>query len=122
MDAVATAIVRGAFEYQGQKCSAASRVYVPRTSGRELRERRRRRRQINMGDVADFENFMGAVIDAKSLQTQSEAIEEASAHGRPRCVVGGGVNDEEGWFVEPTVIETKDPDFGCCATSSSGRS
>ena len=64
--ALATAIVRGTFEYQGQKCSAASRVYMPRTSGRGARPRRRGRRTIRMGDVADFRNFMGAVIDEKA--------------------------------------------------------
>ncbi len=112
VDAIATAIVRGSFEYQGQKCSAASRVYAPSNLWPELRERLADQvAQIKMGDVADFENFMGAVIDAKSLQTQSEAIEEARAHKQTEVLVGGGVNDEEGFFVEPTVIETKDPDF-----------
>ena len=112
VDAIATAIVRGSFEYQGQKCSAASRVYAPANLWPELRERLADQvAQIKMGDVADFENFMGAVIDAKSLQTQSEAIEEARAHKETEVLVGGGVNDEEGFFVEPTVIETRDPDF-----------
>ncbi len=112
VDAIATAIVRGSFEYQGQKCSAASRVYAPANLWPELRERLADQvAQIKMGDVADFENFMGAVIDAKSLQTQSEAIEEARAHKQTEVLVGGGVNDEEGFFVEPTVIETRDPDF-----------
>src|SRR5215218_719297 len=64
-----------------------------------------------MGDVADFENFMGAVIDAKSLQTQKDAIDEARAHEQTEVLVGGGVDDEEGFFVDPTVIETRDPDF-----------
>ena len=112
VDAIATAIVRGSFEYQGQKCSAASRVYAPANLWPELRERLADQvAQIKMGDVADFENFMGAVIDAKSLQTQSEAIEEARADKQTEVLVGGGVNDEEGFFVEPTVIETRDPDF-----------
>src|SRR5262249_59227612 len=71
VDAVATAIVRGSFEYQGQKCSAASRVYAPANLWPELRERLADQvAQIKMGDVADFENFMGAVIDEKSLETQ----------------------------------------------------
>jgi len=109
---VATAIVRGSFEYQGQKCSAASRVYAPANLWPELRERLADQvAQIKMGDVADFENFMGAVIDAKSLQTQKEAIDEARAHEQTEVVVGGGVSEEEGYFVEPTVIETRDPDF-----------
>jgi 1-pyrroline-5-carboxylate dehydrogenase len=112
VDAVATAIVRGSFEYQGQKCSAASRVYAPANLWPELRERLAEQvGQIKMGDVADFENFMGAVIDAKSLQTQKEAIAEARTHDKTEVLVGGGVSDDQGFFVEPTVIETRDPDF-----------
>ena len=112
VDAVATAIVRGSFEYQGQKCSAASRVYAPANLWPELRERLADLvAGIKMGDVADFENFMGAVIDSKSLKTQQDAIEEARSHKQTEVLVGGGVDDEEGYFVEPTVIETKDPDF-----------
>jgi 1-pyrroline-5-carboxylate dehydrogenase len=112
VDAVATAIVRGSFEYQGQKCSAASRVYAPANLWPELRERLADQvAQIKMGDVADFENFMGAVIDEKSLRTQKEAIDEARSHEQTEVLVGGGVRDDEGYFVEPTVIETRDPDF-----------
>jgi 1-pyrroline-5-carboxylate dehydrogenase len=112
VDAVATAILRGSFEYQGQKCSAASRVYAPANLWPELRERLADQvASIKMGDVADFENFMGAVIDDKSLKTQQEAIEEARTHQETEVLVGGGVRDDEGYFVEPTVIETKDPDF-----------
>jgi len=112
VDAVATAIVRGSFEYQGQKCSAASRVYAPANLWPELRERLADQvAGIKMGDVADFENFMGAVIDSKSLKTQQDAIEEARSHKQTEVLVGGGVDDEEGYFVEPTVIETKDPEF-----------
>ena len=85
VDAVATAIVRGSFEYQGQKCSAASRVYAPANLWPALRERLAEEvGQIKMGDVANFENFMGAVIDASSLKTQREAI-EAARTSRPRC-------------------------------------
>jgi 1-pyrroline-5-carboxylate dehydrogenase len=112
VDAVATAIVRGSFEYQGQKCSAASRVYAPANLWPELRERLADQvAGIKMGDVADFENFMGAVIDRNSFKTQEEAIEEARSHEETDVLVGGGVRDDEGYFVEPTVIETKDPDF-----------
>jgi 1-pyrroline-5-carboxylate dehydrogenase len=112
VDAVATAILRGSFEYQGQKCSAASRVYAPANLWPELRERLADQvATIKMGDVADFENFMGAVIDDKSLKTQQEAIEEARTHEETEVLVGGGVRDDEGYFVEPTVIETRDPDF-----------
>jgi 1-pyrroline-5-carboxylate dehydrogenase len=112
VDAVATAIVRGSFEYQGQKCSAASRVYAPANLWPELRERLAEQvAGLKVGDVADFENFMGAVIDSSSFKTQREAIEEARSHDQTEVLVGGGVRDDEGYFVEPTVIETKDPDF-----------
>jgi 1-pyrroline-5-carboxylate dehydrogenase len=112
LDAVLTAIVRGSFEYQGQKCSAASRVYAPSNLWPELRERLAEEvGGLRMGDPADFENFMGAVIDGSSFRTQSEAIEEARAHGESSVLVGGDVDDSEGYFVRPTVIETRDPGF-----------
>jgi 1-pyrroline-5-carboxylate dehydrogenase len=109
---VATAIVRGSFEYQGQKCSAASRVYAPANIWDELKERLVEQvRELKVGDVSDFSNFMGAVIDANSFKTQQEAIEEAKKHAKTKVLVGGGVDDSEGYFVEPTVIETADPNF-----------
>ncbi len=113
LDAVATAIVRGAFEYQGQKCSAASRVFAPASLWPRLRERLVDEvRSLKMGDVTDFTNFVGAVIDGSSFATQKAAIEEAHAsNGRARVLVGGGCDDAEGWFVQPTVIETSDPEF-----------
>jgi 1-pyrroline-5-carboxylate dehydrogenase len=112
VDEVATAIVRGSFEYQGQKCSAASRVYAPANLWPELRERLAEQvAQLKVGDVSDFENFMGAVIDKSSFKTQKDAIAEARAHANSEVLVGGGTNDDEGYFVEPTVIETTDPDF-----------
>jgi 1-pyrroline-5-carboxylate dehydrogenase len=112
VDAVATAIVRGSFEYQGQKCSAASRVYAPAKLWPELKERLVEQvRELKVGDVSDFSNFMGAVIDAASFKTQKEAIAEAQADAKSRVLVGGGVDDSEGYFVEPTVIETEDPGF-----------
>jgi 1-pyrroline-5-carboxylate dehydrogenase len=110
VEAVATAILRGSFEYQGQKCSAASRVYAPSNLWPELRERLAAEvRTIRMGDVSDFSNFMGAVIDAKAQQGHREAIEEARSTAGTEILVGGGVDDSEGFFVEPTVIETSDP-------------
>jgi 1-pyrroline-5-carboxylate dehydrogenase len=112
VDALTTAIVRGSFEYQGQKCSAASRVYAPANLWPELKERLVTQvRELRVGDVSDFSNFMGAVIDASSFRTQKEAIEEAKAHAQTQVIVGGGVDDSEGYFVEPTVIETEDPNF-----------
>jgi 1-pyrroline-5-carboxylate dehydrogenase len=111
-EAVAAAIVRGSFEYQGQKCSAASRVFAPSNLWPEIKERLVDEiSTIKMGDVADFSNFMGAVIDANSFKTQQQAIEEAKSTSKAKVLVGGGYDDSEGFFVEPTVIETDDPDF-----------
>jgi 1-pyrroline-5-carboxylate dehydrogenase len=112
VDALATAIVRGSFEYQGQKCSAASRIYAPSNLWPRLRERLEEEvATIKVGDVADFGNFMGAVIDGSSFATQRDAIEEAKSHSETDIVVGGGYDDSHGFFVEPTVIETRDPGF-----------
>ena len=112
VDEVATAIVRGSFEYQGQKCSASSRVYAPSNMWPALRERLADQvAGLKMGDVGDFSNFMGAVIDKSSFATQKAAIDEARATKGAEIVVGGGTDDSEGWFVEPTVIATEDPQF-----------
>jgi 1-pyrroline-5-carboxylate dehydrogenase len=109
VDAVAAAILRGSFEYQGQKCSAASRVYAPSNLWPELKERLVEEvGTITMGDVTDFSNFMGAVIDGKSFARQREAIEYAKGN-EAEVIAGGGTDDSKGFFVEPTVIETKDP-------------
>jgi 1-pyrroline-5-carboxylate dehydrogenase len=112
VEAVATAIVRGSFEYQGQKCSAASRVYAPSNLWPDLRERLADEiKELKVGDVSDFSNFMGAVIDSNAFATQREAIEEAKSAAKAEVLIGGGVEDDEGYFVEPTVIETEDPEF-----------
>jgi 1-pyrroline-5-carboxylate dehydrogenase len=109
VDAVAAAILRGSFEYQGQKCSAASRVYAPSNLWPELKERLVEEvGTITMGDVSDFSNFMGAVIDGKSFARQREAIEYAKGN-QAEVIAGGGTDDSKGFFVEPTVIETNDP-------------
>ena len=109
--AVATAIVRGSFEYQGQKCSASSRLYIPSNLWPEVRaDLEREVPSIGMGDVRDFSNFMGAVIDGSSFATQTAAIAEAREAGA-EIVTGGTTDDSEGWFVQPTVIKTEDPDF-----------
>ena len=108
--ALSVAIARGGFEYQGQKCSAASRVYVPASIWPEVRDRTVAiMKDIKMGDIADFRNFMGAVIDKKAFTKIGEYLE----HGRRNAsVVAGGVaRGEEGYFIEPTLIETKDPAY-----------
>ncbi|MDX6514623.1 MAG: 1-pyrroline-5-carboxylate dehydrogenase [Gaiellaceae bacterium] len=109
-DVLATAVIRGAFEYQGQKCSAASRLFIPASLWPGLRDRLVAEvSELPMGDVTDFRNFMGAVIDAKAFAKHREAIDQARAEAE--IVVGGGTDDSVGWFVEPTIVLTADPDF-----------
>jgi 1-pyrroline-5-carboxylate dehydrogenase len=108
--AVAVAIVRGGYEYQGQKCSAASRVYIPKSLWPEVRDRMKAMiDDIKVGDVADFRNFMGAVIDQKAFDRISGYLGDAKQHAN--VIAGGGVNGKDGWFVEPTLIQTEDPNY-----------
>jgi len=110
VESIATAIVRGSFEYQGQKCSAASRLFIADNIWPELRERLATEIDaLPVGDVRDFGNFMGAVIDGNSFKTQATAIDEAKQ--KAKIVAGGSYDDSEGWFVRPTIVETEDPDF-----------
>ncbi|MDX6517209.1 MAG: 1-pyrroline-5-carboxylate dehydrogenase, partial [Gaiellaceae bacterium] len=112
LEALATAVVRGAFEYQGQKCSAASRLFIPQSLWPGLRDRLVAEvSELPMGDVTDFRNFMGAVIDDASFKTQAAAIEDARGDANSEVVVGGGTDDSEGWFVEPTIVLTDNPEF-----------
>ncbi|MBO0683386.1 MAG: L-glutamate gamma-semialdehyde dehydrogenase [Candidatus Dormibacteraeota bacterium] len=109
-EAVATAVLRGSFEYQGQKCSAASRVFLPESLWPAIRDRLGDEVPgIAMGDVADFHNFMGAVINEASFRRQQEAIEEARSTPGHQVLVGGGTDSSQGWFVQPTVVVTEDP-------------
>ncbi|GAB3349586.1 L-glutamate gamma-semialdehyde dehydrogenase [Lysobacter tyrosinilyticus] len=110
--ALTTAIIRGAFEYQGQKCSAASRVYVPDNLWPQIRDALVAQVEgIKVGDVADFSNFMGAVIDESSFRKQKAAIEQARSSGDAMVLVGGECDDTEGWFVRPTIIVTTNPAY-----------
>ncbi len=120
--ALVTALVRGAFEYQGQKCSAASRAYVPKSLWGDVSERLRAEvGQIRMGDVRDFQNFMGAVIDGASFAKQKQAIAAARAAGaRARVLIGGECDDRQGFFVQPTVIEALDPAYDTMCTELFG--
>jgi 1-pyrroline-5-carboxylate dehydrogenase len=110
--AVATALVRGAYEYQGQKCSAASRAYIPASLWDAVYESFAGQvERIRMGDVADLGNFMGAVIDERAHRRLGEAIEIARTSPVAEILVGGGCDGSEGWFVEPTLVRTTDPSF-----------
>jgi 1-pyrroline-5-carboxylate dehydrogenase len=107
-DEVAVAIGRGAFEYQGQKCSAASRIYVPKSRWKIVRERLVSLMQdLRMGDVRDFRTFVSAVIDQKAFDKISGYL--AEARRKARIVQGGGADNREGFFIEPTLVETADP-------------
>ncbi len=111
-DALITAIVRGGYEYQGQKCSAASRVYIPdgmwnRIKGRLLDQIA----GIEMGDVSDFSNFMGAVIDEKSFDDISGYIDHARESADGEVLVGGECDKSEGYFIRPTLVQAHTPDF-----------
>ncbi len=108
--ALAVAVVRGSFEYQGQKCSACSRIYVPQSLWNEVRDRMVGMiREIKVGDPCDFRNFMGAVIDKNSFDNISGYLDDAKKNAR--IVAGGGCHGDKGWFVEPTLVETRDPGY-----------
>jgi 1-pyrroline-5-carboxylate dehydrogenase len=110
LDILATGLVRGAFEYQGQKCSAASRAYIPDTLWPQLKQRMLDEiATIQVGDVFDFRNFMNAVIDRDAFKTIGEYIEFARNDPNMEILCGGGYDDSEGYFVQPTVVETQDP-------------
>jgi len=108
--ALITAIVRGGYEYQGQKCSAASRIYVARSVWDQIAEPLVETIQsLKMGDVSDFSNFMGAVIKASSFEKHQQAIAEARETAGMKVIAGGSCDAREGWFVQPTLITTEDP-------------
>src|SRR5256712_1176309 len=110
VDALATGIVRGAFEYQGQKCSAASRAYVPESLWPKLRERvLGLLEHARVGDPADFRNFMGAVIDKKAFDKIKQYIERAKQDPKAKILFGGECDDTDGYFVHPTVLQVEDP-------------
>jgi 1-pyrroline-5-carboxylate dehydrogenase len=110
-EALVTALVRGSFEYQGQKCSAASRAYVPDSTWPEVKDRLLSTiGEIKMGDICDFKNFMGAVIDKNSFDTISEYIEYAKNSPDMDIIAGGGCDESAGYFIEPTVVVSRDPE------------
>ncbi|PKK91943.1 MAG: 1-pyrroline-5-carboxylate dehydrogenase [Candidatus Wallbacteria bacterium HGW-Wallbacteria-1] len=108
--AVAVALLRGSFEYQGQKCSAASRAYIPKSLWSEVREGLLSRlSEVKMGGVEDFSNFVNAVIDASSFKTIKGYIDDARASSDSEIIFGGTTDDSVGYFIEPTVILTTNP-------------
>jgi 1-pyrroline-5-carboxylate dehydrogenase len=112
VDALATALVRGAFEYQGQKCSAASRAYIPKSLWPKVKKAMLAQiAEIRMGDVEDFTNFMAAVIDAAAFASIKDYIDYAKTSADAEIVAGGGCDDKVGYFIEPTVVLTTDPQF-----------
>ncbi len=112
LDEVIVAAVRGAYEYQGQKCSAASRMYLPESVWPQFRKGFLGEvAKIGMGDVSDFSNFMGAVIDKKAFRSITEYIDFAKKADDAEIIAGGGYDDSTGYFVEPTVILTTNPKF-----------
>jgi 1-pyrroline-5-carboxylate dehydrogenase len=107
---LATAIVRGGFEYQGQKCSAASRIYIPKSIWPEVRDRVIAMiKDIKVGDVSNFKNFMGAVIDKRAHDRITAYLADGKKNAK--ILAGGTANGETGWFVEPTLVQTEDPAY-----------
>ncbi|MGH7530898.1 MAG: L-glutamate gamma-semialdehyde dehydrogenase [Gemmatimonadales bacterium] len=112
VEALAVAIVRGAYEYQGQKCSAASRAYVPDSLWPRLRDRvLDMLGPVRMGDPADFSNFLGAVIDRKAFDKISGYLEAAKRDPTVTVLFGGDCDDSDGYFVQPTLLEVRDPAY-----------
>jgi len=111
-DVLATGMLRGAFEYQGQKCSAASRAYVPDALWPQVRDRLLEMlAEVKVGDPADFRNFMGAVIDRKAFDKIKDYIEAAKRAPGVKVAFGGAAHDTDGYFIEPTLLEVQDPSY-----------
>ena len=112
--AVSTAIIRGAFEYQGQKCSAASRIYLPETIWAQIKDGLIEEvDNIAMGDVCDFRNFMGAVIDKSAFDKITGYIDRAHESEDSEIVAGGTYDGSKGYFIRPTIVLAKKPDVEC---------
>ena len=111
--AVATALARGAFEFQGQKCSAASRAYIPSNLADEIKEKLIAQvKTMKMGPVDDFTNFINAVIDEKAFNSITKYIDNVkNSNGAAKIICGGGYDKSIGWFIEPTIIETTDASY-----------
>jgi len=111
-DALITAIIRGGFEYQGQKCSAASRVYIPDSMWKRIKDKLiETTNSLSIGDVSDFRNFMGAVIDRAAFQKLAGYIQEAQRSDGAQVIAGGETDDSVGYFIRPTLIQARRPDY-----------
>ena len=111
-DALITAIIRGGFEYQGQKCSAASRVYIPDSLWKRIKDKLiETTNSLSIGDVSDFRNFMGAVIDRAAFQKLAGYIQEAQRSDDAHVIAGGETDDSVGYFIRPTLIQARRPDY-----------
>jgi 1-pyrroline-5-carboxylate dehydrogenase len=111
-DVVVTALLRGAFEFQGQKCSAASRAYIPSNLADTIKQKLKDGvSSFKMGSVEDFSNFINAVIDERSFDKISSYIENAKKSDKASILVGGNFDKSKGYFIEPTIIEAKDPNY-----------
>jgi 1-pyrroline-5-carboxylate dehydrogenase len=112
VDVLVTALLRGAFEYQGQKCSAASRAYIPSNLAEEVKKKLVAGvNSFSMGTVEEFSNFINAVIDEKSFDKIERYIEEVKSNDKASILVGGKCDKSKGYFIQPTIIETKDPAY-----------
>ncbi len=112
VDALVVGVIRGAFEYQGQKCSAASRMYIPKSIWKEFKEKYIPEvKKIKMGDAEDFTNFMTAVIDKGAFKSITEYINFAKSSNEAEIITGGNFDDSKGYFIEPTTIVTANPKF-----------
>ena len=121
IDVVRTALIRGAFEYQGQKCSAASRAYIPRSVWDRMRDDfLAQTDSLTVGPVTDLSNFMGAVIDTRAFAKHKAALDRARAVDTVAVLAGGTYDDSEGYFVRPTVLESTDPEDDVFSTEYFG--
>lgn len=112
VQALSVALVRGAFEYQGQKCSAASRAYIPRSIWPQVKDQIvDMTAELKVGDVSDFTNFMGAVIDQKAFDNITSYIDYAKSSSEAEILAGGNYDDSVGYFIDPTIVETTNPKF-----------
>lgn len=110
IDTLVAALIRGAYEYQGQKCSAASRAYLPSNLWPSVKQKLLDEiKTVKMGDITDFSNFMGAVIDKAAFESIVEFIEFAKQSADAEIIIGGGYNETKGYFIEPTVVVVTDP-------------